>query len=134
MLNNEWSNQIDTFNLWYLKKTSLKYRWLPKDFQHLKLLLRELLLNDITFESYLDLVPDGWYTDNASIPLLNSHFNQIMRSKQKSNGFPDYYSQKFEKTLENNQLTLYWQHLTKLGYVNIYSQGSGSTWSKSVDK
>ena len=44
--------------------------------------------------------------------------------------YPNYYNQKFEKTLEGqpHELQKYWQHLTRLGWKRVYPQAGGSVW------
>lgn len=50
-----------------------------------------------------------------------------------SNGstqFPDYYSQKFEKTLTGNMIPQYHRHLESIGWKKFYSGTAGTTWTR----
>ncbi len=129
----DYQNQLDTYSNWYLKKIGIKYFWQGKDFPHLRQLLKKLKECNLTFSEYLEIIPEGWYTNNISIALMNSHFNQIMQTQRSESKYPVIYSRKFEATLENQELADYWQHLTRLGYVRVYSTGGGSNWAKVDD-
>ena len=125
-----WKQQIDTYNLWYLNKTGLKYHWQGKDLFQLKLLVKHLEHEKISLADFLNKVTGLWYQDKLTVPILNSQYNQIMLQAQTKQAFPDRYDRKFEDTLENDQLSKYWQHLRKIGFSKVYSTGGGSKWAK----
>lgn len=50
-----------------------------------------------------------------------------------SNGsaFPNYYEQKFEKTLNGNMIMQYHKHLESIGWKKYYSGTAGTVWTRS---
>ena len=130
----EFKELLNTWDKWYQAKTGLRYNYAPRDFNNFKLLLRKLELNSVTLENYLGQISDPWYLENASIPLFNSHFNQLMNkaANQESQRFPNHYDTKFERELKGQEIIDYHKHLKKLGYEKLYSPGAGTAWRKMV--
>jgi len=54
----------------------------------------------------------------------------ISKNGTEINLMPNYYSQKFEKTLHGDEITEYHKHLKSLGWVSHYSGTAGTTWNK----
>jgi len=51
-------------------------------------------------------------------------------SNGNSLAFPDYYNQKFEKTLKGNMIMQYHKHLENNGWKKFYSGTAGTTWTR----
>ena len=126
----EFKANVATFHRWFKDNSVLPYMWEGKDFANLKYLTRKCRITKITLQEFLQGITSEWHLNNASIPLFNSHFNTLMANRSKKPTYPQYYSSKFEQTLENSELSAYWQHLTALGFKKSYSQGAGSIWIK----
>ena len=128
--NSQFKEQISVWDDFYTQQVQSIYQYTPKDFANLKWLLIKCDNVDIGFNDFLCSITSSWHLQNLSIPLLNSHFNQLIANCAKKSQYPDHYSRKFEQTLEQDQLPAYWQHLTALGFKKGYSQGAGSIWIK----
>ena len=96
-------DEVENYHNWYLKHYNNKYLFEPKDFSNLKYLLRKCTLSEITLTEFLENITQKWYLDNASIPLFNSHFNQLY-AKQKKGEHPNYFDRKYYRTLEGPQV------------------------------
>ena len=118
---------VRTWHLWYKSQFVLPYFYSGKDFQNLKYLMRKLSSINMTLEAFLDSIDNEWYLANASIPLYNSHFNQLV--KPVASKYPDHFDAKLYKSMDVQQVQEYQKHLRDLGYKYVYNSG-GSTWVK----
>jgi hypothetical protein len=126
----QFKEAVSAFDTWYRERNPLPYIYAGKDFANLKSLLRKLNQVEISLEEFLAGITSPWYLENASIPLFNSHFNQLIKNREPGTSYPDRYDPKFERSLEPAELPKYWKHLRGLGYERSYSPGGGSTWRK----
>ena len=129
-MNSQYKEILLLWDNFYVLQVGSPYQYTAKDFANLKYLLNKCDNVNIGFNDFLCSITSSWHLQNLSIPLLNSHFNQLIANCAKKSQFPDHYSRKFEQTLEQDQLPAYWQHLTALGFKKGYSQGAGSIWIK----
>jgi len=129
-LNSEYKEILSHWDQFYTQQVGSPYQYTPKDFANLKYLLNKCKNCNISFNDFLCSITSEWHLNNLSIPLLNSHFNQLLANSAKKTLFPNHYDRKFEQTLEQDKLPAYWQHLTALGFKKGYSQGAGSIWTK----
>ena len=123
----EFTQGVDNWNDWYFTTFKSPYFFEPKDFNNLKYLLRKLKASDTTLQDYLDNIESPWHLANASLPLYNSHFNQLIKPKA---SHPHTWSKKYELTLEPQEAIQYHRHLMSLGYKSRYSPGGGTAWIK----
>ena len=122
---------VRTWHLWYKEQFILPYFYSGKDFQNLKYLLRKLEQVQIPLQDFLDSIIDPWHLSNASIPLYNSHFNQLIKPPApKPSRYPDHYNRKFERDLVGQEIIEYHKYLISIGYKKTYSPGSGTGWIK----
>ena len=58
--------------------------------------------------------------------------NWLKRLTSNNYSFPNFYSEKIEKEIKNNQelLTQYHKHLKKMGWKTVYSPTAGTKWIK----
>ena len=82
----EW---IAIWDQYFENQTGFKYSYAPKDFVNIKLLKAKICQvdtsgnNKASFESFLNSISYQWHLQNLSIPLINSHFNQLLIQAKK---------------------------------------------------
>jgi len=128
--NSQFKEQISVWDKFYTQQVGSIYQYTPKDFANLKWLIIKLENIELGLNDFLCSIQSEWHLNNLSIPLLNSHFNQLIANSANKPTFPQYYSLKYEQSLEQHELAPYWQHLVSIGFKKTYSTGGGSTWTK----
>jgi len=102
---------IETWDRLYQEKIGIKFQYSGADFRNLKLLKARIEKiqpdNPLEFfELYLLKIweiKDSFYRENFSIPLLNSHFNQILL-KIKSHKTPaEFFREAFQERQERQE-------------------------------
>ena len=94
--NDNFKDWIEVFDNYYFELAGFKYQYTPKDFKNLKLLKAKVCAVDTTgneldsFEAFLGSIDSDWYLENMSLPLLNSHFNQLLLKAKKNEQQSDY--------------------------------------------
>jgi hypothetical protein len=84
--------------------------------------LNEITMSDRLLEVYFttDTYPLSYA---KSITDYIKHYNYIRdiatNGKPVKSGFPDVYDREYERTLEPEKLSLYWQHISKLGWRKV---------------
>ena len=128
--NAKFKDAIETFDTFYRDTVGIKYHYSAKDFANLKFLLRKLEGTETELNTFLRQITSKWHLGNLSIPLLNSHFQQLyaQQAAEQTSKHPDKYDKYYLSKLQPEDIPSYYQHLRKLGYIPTYSPGGGSSW------
>ena len=92
----------DIWHNWYLQEFGFKYSWTAKDFTNLKILLRRLNSFEGDSLDNLRLIlstlkqASPWHYNNASVPLIQSHLNQLIAKQTKHESNKDFFAAYFK--------------------------------------